>query len=87
MGRTPYTLEGCWISMLQDFNFKIVHRAGARHANVDALSYNQLIHMMRMGILGWKYKMRRKMLMWHMSGNPLPCVRISLLFLRMLMLN
>jgi hypothetical protein len=26
--------------MLQDFNFKIVHRIGARHANADALSRN-----------------------------------------------
>jgi hypothetical protein len=26
--------------MFQDFNFKIVHKAGARHANVDALSCN-----------------------------------------------
>ncbi len=26
--------------MLQDFNFKIVHRARTRHANVDALSRN-----------------------------------------------
>jgi hypothetical protein len=28
--------------MLQDFNFKIVHRVGARHANVDALSRNPI---------------------------------------------
>ncbi len=26
--------------MLQDFNFKIVHKARARHANTDALSHN-----------------------------------------------
>jgi hypothetical protein len=26
--------------MLQDLNFKIVHRTGARHANVNALSRN-----------------------------------------------
>jgi hypothetical protein len=26
--------------MLQDFSFKIVHRAGVRHANADALSHN-----------------------------------------------
>jgi len=26
--------------MFQDFNFKIVHKAGARHANVDVLSRN-----------------------------------------------
>jgi hypothetical protein len=28
--------------MLQDFNFKIVHKVGARHANADALSHNQV---------------------------------------------
>ncbi len=28
--------------MLQDFNFKIVHRVGVRHANVDALSRNPI---------------------------------------------
>ncbi len=26
--------------MLQDFNFKIIHRPGLRHANVNALSRN-----------------------------------------------
>jgi hypothetical protein len=26
--------------MLQDFHFKIIHRAGAKHANVDVLSRN-----------------------------------------------
>ena len=26
--------------MLQDFNFKIIHRPGLKHANVDALSRN-----------------------------------------------
>jgi len=30
--------RGRWVSMLQDFNFKIVHRPGLRHTNVDALS-------------------------------------------------
>jgi hypothetical protein len=29
-----------WINTLQDFNFKIVHRAGSRHTNVDVLSRN-----------------------------------------------
>jgi len=28
--------------MLQDFNFKIVHRARTRHANVDALNHNPI---------------------------------------------
>jgi len=32
--------RGRWISMLQDFNFKIVHRARTRHVNADALSCN-----------------------------------------------
>jgi hypothetical protein len=32
--------RGCWIDMLQDFCFKIVHRPGLRHGNVDALSRN-----------------------------------------------
>jgi hypothetical protein len=36
----PFGRRSRWMSMLQDFNFKIVHRAGARHANVDALSRN-----------------------------------------------
>ncbi len=31
---------GRWISMLEDFNFKIVHRARAKHANADVLSRN-----------------------------------------------
>jgi hypothetical protein len=29
--------------MLQDFNFKIVHIAGVRHANADALSHNLVV--------------------------------------------
>jgi len=32
--------RGKWIDMLQDFSFKIVHRPGLRHINVDALSRN-----------------------------------------------
>jgi hypothetical protein len=32
--------RGQWIDMLQDFDFKIVHRAGLKHANADALSRN-----------------------------------------------
>jgi hypothetical protein len=32
--------RGRWIDMLQDFSFKIVHRPGMRHTNVDALSRN-----------------------------------------------
>jgi hypothetical protein len=32
--------KGSWIDMLQDFSFKIVHRPGLRHTNVDALSIN-----------------------------------------------
>ncbi len=32
--------RGRWIDMLQDFSFKIVHRLGLRHINVDALSRN-----------------------------------------------
>ncbi len=32
--------RGRWVSMLQDFSFKIVHRPGLRHTNVDALSKN-----------------------------------------------
>jgi len=32
--------KGRWIDMLQDFYFKIIHRPGLRHTNVDALSRN-----------------------------------------------
>ncbi len=32
--------RGRWVSMLQDFSFKIVHRPGLRHMNADALSRN-----------------------------------------------
>ncbi len=32
--------RGRWVDMLQDFSFKIIHRPGFRHTNVDALSRN-----------------------------------------------
>ncbi len=32
--------RGRWVDMLQDFSFKIVHRPGLKHMNVDALSRN-----------------------------------------------
>jgi hypothetical protein len=32
--------RGRWVGMLQDFSFKIVHRLGLMHTNVDALSRN-----------------------------------------------
>jgi hypothetical protein len=35
-----YGRKGRWINTLQDFNFKIVHKARSRHTNVDALSRN-----------------------------------------------
>jgi hypothetical protein len=35
-----YGRRGRWIAMLQDFQFKIIHHAGSRHLNVDALSWN-----------------------------------------------
>jgi hypothetical protein len=34
--------RGRWVGMLQDFNFKIVHRPGLRHTNVDALNRNSV---------------------------------------------
>jgi hypothetical protein len=30
--------RGRWISMVQDFHFKILHCLGNKHANVDALN-------------------------------------------------
>jgi hypothetical protein len=38
----PFGKRGRWISMFQDFNFKIVHKIGVRHANADALSCNPI---------------------------------------------
>jgi len=35
-----YRRRGRWIFMLQYFHFKIVHHAGSKHANVDALNKN-----------------------------------------------
>jgi hypothetical protein len=32
--------RGGWINMLQDFSFKILHRLGLKHINVDALNRN-----------------------------------------------
>ncbi len=32
--------RGRWVDMLQDFSFKIIHRPGLRHTNVDALNRN-----------------------------------------------
>jgi len=34
--------RGRWIDLLQDYSFKIVHRPGTRHADVDALSRNSV---------------------------------------------
>jgi len=37
-----YGRRGRWIDMLQDFSFKIIHRPGMKHTNVDALSRNSV---------------------------------------------
>jgi hypothetical protein len=37
-----YGCRGRWIFMFQDFHFKIFHRQGSKHANVDALSKNPM---------------------------------------------
>jgi hypothetical protein len=34
--------RGRWIDTIQDFNFKILHRIGFRHTNVDALRQNPI---------------------------------------------
>jgi hypothetical protein len=34
--------KGRWIFMVKDFHFKIFHRLGNKHANVDALSKNPI---------------------------------------------
>jgi hypothetical protein len=34
--------RGRWIGLLQEYNFKIVHKPGIRHANADALSRNPM---------------------------------------------
>jgi hypothetical protein len=35
-----YGRKGKWISMLQDFDFKIMHRLKSKHMNVDVLNCN-----------------------------------------------
>lgn len=32
--------KGCLVNMLQDFCFKIIHRVGGKHTNVDTLRRN-----------------------------------------------
>ncbi len=34
--------KGHWIAMLQDFHFKNIHRANAKHANIDALNKDSI---------------------------------------------
>ncbi len=38
----PFGRIGRWISLVQDFNFKIVHIVGTRHVNADALNHNPI---------------------------------------------
>ncbi len=35
-----YAKRGKLINMLEDFDFKIVHQASAKHGNFDALNHN-----------------------------------------------
>ncbi len=37
-----YGKRGIFINMLQDFSFKILHRVGFKHINVDALNQNPM---------------------------------------------
>ncbi len=37
-----YGCRGRWISIRQDFHFKIVNRVNSKHANVDGLSINPM---------------------------------------------
>jgi hypothetical protein len=66
----PFGRRGRWISMFQDFNFKTVHRARARHANVDALSRNPVGYEDE--DFGVEIQDEKRMLVWHRFGNPLP---------------
>jgi hypothetical protein len=38
----PFSRRGKWISMLRNFNFKIVHKVRIRHANVNAMNCNPI---------------------------------------------
>jgi hypothetical protein len=38
----PFGRKGMWLSMFQDFNFKIVHRVIIRHVNANGLSHNPI---------------------------------------------
>jgi len=38
--------KGRWIDMLQDFNFKILHRLGLKHTNANAFGKNPIGHAM-----------------------------------------
>jgi hypothetical protein len=35
-----YGRRGCYISLLHDFQFNIIHRVGNRHLNVDVFNKN-----------------------------------------------
>ncbi len=37
-----YGQKGRWINTLHDFSFKIIHKTGYRHTNVDALNQNSM---------------------------------------------
>jgi hypothetical protein len=37
-----YERRGEWINTLQDFSFKVIHRIGSMHTNVDVLSRNPM---------------------------------------------
>jgi hypothetical protein len=62
--------RGRWIDMLQNFNFKILHRPRLKHTNVDALSRNpvgkprmMMISVKKYRILGlykWTHLKQRK---------------------------
>ncbi len=42
-----YGWRGCWIDMLQDFNFKILHQPKSKHSNVDTINVATLAFGLR----------------------------------------
>ncbi len=61
--------RGRWVGMLQDFSFKIVHRPGLRHTNVDALSRNPVGSAAMMKILVKRSKTLQILKLMYLEGK------------------
>ncbi len=78
-----YGWRGCWINVLQDFNFKILHQPKSKHFNVDTFNHNLIgnVNMMNTSLKKSKTSYCCKKLTYKHGLGEEACAKLPNLFM------